>query len=52
MKVYKIYETAYRYGDEQGPDETIFSSPEVRDDYFKELFKMSKENKDLTEREG
>jgi len=50
MKVYKIYEISYRYGDEQTPDETIFTTPEVRDEYFKELLKISKENDRLTER--
>lgn len=51
MKVYKIYETSYRYGDEQGPEETIFTTPEVRDEYFKELYKINKENVSLTERD-
>ena len=49
MKVYKIYKTAYRYDDEQTTDEIFFTTSKVRDEYFKELFKMSKENDHLTE---
>jgi len=49
MKVYKIYETSYRYGDENGVTENIFSTPEIRDDYFNLLYKMSKENTSLHE---
>ena len=44
MKVYKIYQTSYRYGDENGVTETIFNTPEVRDEYFKHLYKFMKEN--------
>ena len=44
MKVYKIYETSYRYGDENGVTETIFSTPEIRDEYFKVLYKWMQEN--------
>lgn len=44
MKVYKIYETSYRYDDENCVTETHFTSPEVRDDYFNLLYKMMKEN--------
>jgi len=44
MKVYKILETSYRYGDENGVTESIFSTPEVRDEFFNLLYKMMKEN--------
>ena len=44
MKVYKIYETSYRYGDEQGVKETTFSTPEIRDEYFNLLYKWMQEN--------
>ena len=49
MKVYKIYETSYRYGDENAVKETFFTTPEVRDEYFKHLYKMSQENSSLHE---
>ena len=44
MKVYKIYQTSYRYGDENGVTENFFSTPEVRDLYFNHLYKMMQEN--------
>jgi len=52
MKVYKIYETPFRWGDDQTPEETTFTTPEVRDDYFKKLFKICKEDSHLKEREN
>ena len=44
MKVYKIYQTSYRYGDENGVTENVFSTPEIRDDYYNLLYKMMQEN--------
>ncbi len=52
MKVYKIYEIAYRYGDEESRQETLFTTSEVRDQYFNELYKMMKENSHQTEIEN